>query len=144
MYENIGQKLKTLAIVEAVIVSVASIVSGIILTFYDDFILVGILTATVGTLLAWVSSWVLYAIGETAENVAEIKRMLKSRQNASTQGAPSSASSANKQSSANTVETRSKVLGGASSSDKTKLCPHCGEVVKTNTCAMCGKKNNLF
>ena len=29
-------------------------------------------------------------------------------------------------------------------SNTPKHCPHCGEIVTSKNCAMCGKENNLF
>lgn len=69
MFNNIGGKIKTLAKVVCWIGIIACIITGIVLMATDDdLILVGILTAVVGSLLSWVSSFVLYGFGQLVEN----------------------------------------------------------------------------
>ena len=69
MFDNIGGKIKTLAKVVCWIGIIACIITGIVLMATDDdLILVGILTAVVGSLLSWVSSFILYGFGQLVEN----------------------------------------------------------------------------
>ena len=75
MYDNIGGKIKGLAkamfIVEAIVAVIAGIVS---FTADDDFILVGLLTLFCGPIVAWVSSWILYAFGELVEDIHAMRK----------------------------------------------------------------------
>ncbi len=74
MYDNIGRKIKGLAKGLFVIEAIGTIVAGIaILTIDDDFILHGLLMLIWGPLVAWVSSWVLYAFGELVEDVHALR-----------------------------------------------------------------------
>ncbi len=82
-YGNIGGKIKGWAITIFIFGAIACIISGLVL-IGNDAILVGILTIIIGTLAAWVSSWLLYAFGELVEktvmneeNTREILKFLK-------------------------------------------------------------------
>ena len=69
MFDNIGGKIKTLAKVVCWIGIIACIITGIVLmATNDDLVLVGILTAVVGSLLSWVGSFILYGFGQLVEN----------------------------------------------------------------------------
>ena len=69
MFNNIGGKIKTLAKVICWIGIISCIITGIVLmAINDDFVLIGILTAVVGSLLSWISSFVLYGFGQLVEN----------------------------------------------------------------------------
>lgn len=70
-YDNIGDKIKSLAKFAFIVEAVASIVTGIVLLFtseYTELVLVGLLTIILGPILAWISSWLLYGIGQLIEN----------------------------------------------------------------------------
>ncbi len=66
MFDNIGDKIKALAVVTTVIGIVTSVISGLVLLF-SDMVLVGFLTMILGSLSAWVGSFVLYGFGELIE-----------------------------------------------------------------------------
>ena len=69
MFDNIGGKIKTLAKVVCWIGIIACIITGIVLMATDEeLVLAGILTAAGGSLLSWVSSFVLYGFGQLVEN----------------------------------------------------------------------------
>lgn len=69
MFENIGGKIKGLAKVTCWIGIVASVILGIILIAADeDLVLTGIITAAIGAVASWVSSFVLYGFGQLVEN----------------------------------------------------------------------------
>jgi hypothetical protein len=127
MFENIGGKLKGLAYFLCWGGMIASVVGGIIL-ISNDMILIGVLTITFGVLYSWISSWVTYAIGEIAEN---------------TENNRSSYSHTRER----TDQNRTASVFKASTTNypsSQRRCPHCGETVKSSTCEMCGKQNNLF
>ena len=84
MFNNIGEKIKTLAIIITILGIVASVISGIafivssIVDSYDVSrlaagIILGVLTMVVGSLLSWISSFLLYGFGELIENSTIIK-----------------------------------------------------------------------
>ena len=80
LYKNIGEKIKGWAKWIFAIEAAAAIVYGLVLIF-DDAALAGIIVLIVGPLVAWVSSWLLYAFGElvdkTAANEKHTKDILK-------------------------------------------------------------------
>lgn len=65
MFENIGDKIKTLAVVLCVLGMIASVIWGIVL-FFSSF-LSGLLVLAVGCLCAWTGSFTLYGFGELIE-----------------------------------------------------------------------------
>lgn len=74
MYENIGKKLKGLAIAVFIIMLILSIVGGaIIIIVDDDLVAVGIVVMLVMPLVAWISSWFLYGFGELVDKVCDIE-----------------------------------------------------------------------
>ena len=80
LYENIGKKIKGWAKWIFAIEAAAAIVYGLVLIF-DDAALAGIIVLIVVPLVAWVSSWLLYAFGElvdkTVANEEHTKDILK-------------------------------------------------------------------
>ncbi len=69
MYSNIGGKIKVLAKVIACIGVVICIIYGfVMLVSMEGMALIGFLIMTVGSLLSWLSSLVLYGFGELVEN----------------------------------------------------------------------------
>ena len=66
MYENIGGKVKGLAIFMALAVTVYGIVAGI-LCVKSGAVLTGIILFILLPIIGWISSWVLYAIGVAAD-----------------------------------------------------------------------------
>lgn len=75
MYNNIGRKIKALAKVLAWIGIAVSVISGLGMIIASSrsggaMALLGILTMALGSLVSWVSSFVLYGFGELVENSA--------------------------------------------------------------------------
>ena len=134
MFENIGAKLKGLAYFLCVGGIAGSVIGGISL-MSNDLVLFGLLTAVVGSLGSWISSWVVYAIGEIAENTQ------KNRGSYGLTGARSY--NIDEEAAKKRIQSVFKATHTNSSSNP-KRCPYCGEVVKSSACEMCGKKNNLF
>ncbi|MDR0862819.1 MAG: hypothetical protein LBN30_08635 [Oscillospiraceae bacterium] len=82
MFENIGQKCKTLAKVIAVLGIVGSIIAGAVVGYTvgrfssGSGFLMFLLYAGVGSLVSWLGSWSLYAIGEAADNSSANRDLL--------------------------------------------------------------------
>lgn len=136
MYNNIGAKLKFFAICIFVCGSIAAIICAIALG-EDIFLLLGI--GTGGILVSWVSSWALYGLGYIAEKVDTIEYQIKKINKQGDQETKDNPISAlyNYKFTKNTSENSNNM-------SVKKVCPHCGERVKSSKCEMCGKENNLF
>ena len=75
MYDNIGGKIKGLAIAIFIIETIAALITGIALIASDeDMIPIGFLAIVVVPLVAWVSSWLLYGFGELIDKACDIER----------------------------------------------------------------------
>ncbi len=85
MFDNVGSKIKGLASFFCWGGIIASIIGGIILIGLDEnLVFAGFAVIVIGSLLSWVSSFVLYGFGELVANSAIIagKRADDSVQNA--------------------------------------------------------------
>ena len=81
MFTNIGSKIKTLASVFTWLGIIGSIISGIYLASQDDdLILIGLLTALLGSLFSWIGSFLLYGFGQLIENSDILVNVLANRQ----------------------------------------------------------------
>lgn len=70
-YNNIGRKIKTLAKTIAGIGITASVIYAIVVVWQSNspiFIIQGLLTMIVGSLISWLSSLTLYGFGQLIEN----------------------------------------------------------------------------
>ena len=76
MFDNIGEKLKKLAKVEAICGIIASVLVGFV-EMGNGTVLAGIITIVVGSVASWVGSWVTYGIGEAVENSEAILYRLR-------------------------------------------------------------------
>ena len=76
MFDNIGGKIKTLAVVICVIGMISSVIGGIVLwtqnSRYAPTILPGIIVIVAGCLGSWVGSFFTYGFGELIENTDRI------------------------------------------------------------------------
>ena len=125
LYENIGDKVKRLAKVVFAIESIAAIIYALVL-MCTDAVLAGLIVLVVGPLVAWVSSWVLYAFGELVEktvaNESHTKNILKILQDKESQnltGEP-------------TVKANKPRAAHA------WLCDNCGKMATQTPCEHCG------
>lgn len=75
MFDNIGGKIKVLAVIIAIFGCVVSIVGGFVL-IGEKMGLIGVSVLLVGPLLSWVSNFVLYGLGELIEANNEMKAVL--------------------------------------------------------------------
>jgi len=68
MYENIGQKVKGLAVFLFVVGLIISIVAGIV--FIDNgSMLLGLVCIVIGAIVSWAISCIIYAIGDTYDEL---------------------------------------------------------------------------
>lgn len=75
MYENIGSKLKDLAKYAFAIEAVVAVISGFsLMTEHESLMPIGFLVMLVGALVAWISSWMLYAFGQLVDDVHAIRQ----------------------------------------------------------------------
>ncbi len=65
-YDNIGSKIKSWAMWIFTAEAIISILVGIILM--NEIVLIGLLVAVLGPIVAWISSWCLYGYGQLIEN----------------------------------------------------------------------------
>ena len=136
MFDNIGGKIKTLAKVVCWIGIIACIITGIVQMATDeDLVLAGILTAVVGSLLSWVSSFVLYGFGQLVENSDEIvfqnNKLIDIKDDKQNHNTPPSNSS-NVKTPFNPPESQHKWK-----------CVSCGEMISSNPCPYCGNNTQL-
>ena len=170
-YDNIGEKIKGLAKWTFIVGAIGAILSGIAMLFSGGwFVILGFLTAFVGSVIAWVSSWLLYGIGEIVDAsstyIHNSRNSVGSKQNYyqnnnSTIGlniAPARVKDTRcaycgKNLPANAtfcehcgefVPNNTATVKKTATPAAYKRCPECGEIVKSGICEMCGKPNNLF
>lgn len=75
MYRNIGKKIKEVAKLQALVGILASIMIGILYAI-TSILISGILIIVIGSILSWVSSFVLYGFGELVDNSQKIAEKL--------------------------------------------------------------------
>ena len=69
MFNNIGRKIKTVAVVGSVLGIFVSVVAGIALVVQDeDTVLSGILVIVLGSLSSWLGAFFTYGFGQLIEN----------------------------------------------------------------------------
>ena len=79
MFGNIGGKIKTLAQVVTWIGIIGSVIYGFVLGIYEDLIFEGFIMALLGSLISWVSSFVLYGFGQLIENTDKLVELAKNK-----------------------------------------------------------------
>ena len=74
LYDNIGEKIKRLAKWTFIVEAVSAVITGFVLLFDgDDSFWWGLLLIFCGPVVAWVSSWLLYAFGDIVDNISAIR-----------------------------------------------------------------------
>ena len=71
MFDNIDNKIKSLAIIITVVGSIASLVCGIVIMAIEEFF-IGLVIAIGGSLSSWIGSFALYALGEIVTQLTKI------------------------------------------------------------------------
>lgn len=73
MFNNIGNKIKTLAKVLCWFGIIASVIGGIGMALSDnDMLIFGLLIAVAGALLSWIGSFFTYGLGELIDNSSKL------------------------------------------------------------------------
>lgn len=131
MFDNIGEKIKTLAKVLCWIGIIAFVIFGIIvMTSDDDLILTGLLIMIFGSLVSWVSSFFMYGFGdlitsaqEVSFNTSKLRNLTFGNENPGNAGYTYG--------------------GNASKTDShTWRCSNCGQLTRTDPCSCCGFSDN--
>lgn len=114
MYDNIGNKIKILAKVFFVIGAVASVIGAIYLFIEEAHILLCLAIAIAGSLLSWISTWLLYGFGEIIDKLCDIEENTHNNcfQKAEKQSAP-------------------KII-----------CENCEKLISKYPCVICGHNPN--
>ena len=73
MFNNIGKKIKGLAIISSIIGWIVSLV-GAIYCWANDYVFIGFVVLIMGCLLSWLSSFLLYGFGELIIQTTNIAR----------------------------------------------------------------------
>ena len=96
MFNNIGGKIMTLAMVLCIIGMVASVLSGIMVIAAEQ-VLGGIVTIAAGCVGSWLGSFCLYGFGELIEETSrnrainqQVLKLLETQMKTGADGAPSS------------------------------------------------------
>lgn len=76
MFDRIGSKIKTVAVVVTILGMIASVIGSIAIMVEDDF-LKGLIVAVIGVAAAWLGSLTLYGFGELVENSGIIVEYLR-------------------------------------------------------------------
>lgn len=141
MFNNVGRKLKDIASVITYIGIALSVILGILMIKSIGFLL-ALLIIAVGSFISWISSIGIYAFGELVDNSTIIASHYKSADDSRVYSTATSAPTAD---TSNTAASKVGIpLSSNPQQTTVKTCPHCGEVVRTGVCGMCGNKNNLF
>ena len=146
MFNNVGRKLKDIASVITYIGIALSVILGILMIKSIGFLL-ALLIIAVGSFISWISSIGIYAFGELVDNSTIIASHYKNADDSRVYSTATSAPTADTSNTAASKTAASKVgipLSSNPQQTTVKTCPHCGEVVRSEVCGMCGNKNNLF
>ena len=72
MYDNIGEKIKVLAKVVFIVGAIAAVIAGIALMRSN--VPIGLLVIVLGSIIALISSWLIYGFGELIDKTCDIAR----------------------------------------------------------------------
>lgn len=130
MFDNIGSKIKSFVTINAYVGIGIFVLLGLLL-MADNF-LIGLLTAAIGSSFCWISSFVMYGLGQLIENSYEMVRLLKGSNtqtpSKSTKFTPvyKPATSSNQQASATPVQRNKNVPIAVTKTPSGKIiCPTC-------------------
>ena len=158
MFEDIGKKIKGLALTVFWIETIGAFVTGMVLMLTSEYlILSGLFVMFLGPLCAWLSTLVLYAFGELVdktsqneENSRRILAILKNQKNSNPQPVTTTGSRPQIKPASNPVESflakpdkfSEEEPVEAAILDDQKICPVCGMVQKADrsVCWKCGQK----
>ena len=80
LYLDIGEKIKRLAQLIFIIEAIGAVIAGIALLI-DAFILAGLLTLFLGPIVAFISTWAVYAFGQLVDDTRAIRMREKTINN---------------------------------------------------------------
>ena len=81
MFENIGGKIKTTAAAISWIGIVANVFLGfIIMGIAEEMVIFALLYMAVGSLVSWISSFILYGFGQLVENTDKLCADIKAKE----------------------------------------------------------------
>ena len=149
LYINIGAKIKTWAKWIFIIEAISAIIGGIGFIVNDDGG-IGFVIMVFGPLLAWVSSWLLYAFGELDEDVHALRNKEEGAKESAGYGAEKNDESFTKivnalKESAPVTTGKDPNKGNAPISAEIKagekICPKCGTAQRADRCVCwnCGQ-----
>ena len=72
LYENIGEKIKNWAKWIFIVEAISAVIGGFVLVG-NDGVAIGLIVLLAGPVIAWISSWLLYAFGQLVEDVNTIR-----------------------------------------------------------------------
>lgn len=72
LFDQIGQKAKTLALISFIIGFIGSTIGGIIYMYDFEEYFLGFLIWVAGTLISWASSIIVYGFGELIDKTTDI------------------------------------------------------------------------
>lgn len=138
MYDNIAKTIKTIALVLFIVGVIASIILGINCTHLASGMVILLIG---GIVVVFISSVFIYGFGEIIDILDDIRYNTK---RSSTESSGNGVSTIK-----DDIARKERVKAVFKSTNtknptQTKRCPHCGEIVTSDTCGMCGKKNNLY
>ena len=144
MFENIGDKIKSLATVLAVLGIVVYGIWGLVLITSVSFF-TGLLVIVLGSLVSWVGSFFMYGFGELIDKVCEIER--NTRNSATKTTAPTTETPANTYSNASNQGagySLSAMAAGRNTSGAPWICRKCNTKndAKQMHCKECGEYKN--
>jgi hypothetical protein len=135
-FDNIGDKLKTWAKwscwITIILSWVGAAIAFLVLLFTKGMLLFAFLVpvgAAIESLLIWVGSWVLYALGQYVEDVHAIRnKEMPPKKEVTTK---------------TTLSPPKDIFASVRGNEPAapvKRCLYCGDVVKNGRCEMCGKE----
>ena len=128
MYDNIGTKIKDVAIAWCIIGIIASVVLGIFLM--DGAVIGGLLVMVIGSLFSWLSSFPLYGFGEMIDKLSAIEQNTRSIKSKEKNNTPATAKLSNPPAKKSNATVKEKVALEDEYIDV--LCPECGETLSFN------------
>lgn len=141
MYENIGGKIKSVAVGTFIVEAISAVFSGIAIIVSGEAILLGLLLIIVGPIAAWVGTLILYGFGELVENSEYLINLRSNLQNENYNNESYSRNdnpfTYSKYDEASDYNHRHNLYNV---SNKRKACSKCGNIVteRDDKCRCCG------
>jgi len=133
MFNNIGSKIKTLAIVLCLFKIVGCIITGFVVMYTINF-MIGLLISVVGSLISWISLFFIYGFGQLIENsdiiVSQNKKILESN----------SVVYQNNNVFANSTLKGNSPIPNSNNitlNEQKWICLSCGKIISSNPCPHC-------